>query len=100
MIRFVGNRVKRMSTGWVASAGAHIYLGATRATAIACLSPLSCCISLRAACAARPSDITIEAEEIIKMRARLIKEIAVETGDEKVVMQTERIISGWTPPKR
>ena len=38
------------------------------------------------------SDITIEAEEIIKMRARLIKEIAMETGQpyEKVVTDTER----------
>ena len=38
------------------------------------------------------SDITIEAEEIIKMRARLIKEIAMETGQpyEKVVADTER----------
>ena len=37
-------------------------------------------------------DITIEAEEILKMRARLIKEIAVETGQpyEKVVTDTER----------
>jgi ATP-dependent Clp protease protease subunit len=38
------------------------------------------------------SDITIEAEEIIKMRARLIKEISDETGQpyEKVVADTER----------
>ena len=38
------------------------------------------------------SDITIEAEEIIKMRARLIREISVETGQpyEKVVADTER----------
>ena len=38
------------------------------------------------------SDITIEAEEILKMRARLIKEIADETGQpyEKVVNDTER----------
>jgi ATP-dependent Clp protease protease subunit len=38
------------------------------------------------------SDITIEAEEILKMRARLIKEIAIETGQpyEKVVTDTER----------
>src|ERR1700754_3343328 len=28
MIRFVGNRVKVIGTGWVASAGAHIFLGA------------------------------------------------------------------------
>src|SRR5258708_38669787 len=30
MIRFVGPRVKMIGTGWVASAGAHIFLGATK----------------------------------------------------------------------
>ncbi len=30
MIRFVGNRVKVIGTGWVASAGAHIFLGAKK----------------------------------------------------------------------
>jgi ATP-dependent Clp protease, protease subunit len=92
MIRFVGNRVKIIGTGWVASAGAHIYLGARRENRF-CLpytrfllhQPLG---GVRG----QASDITIEAEEIIKMRARLIKEIAVETGQpyEKVVTDTER----------
>ena len=38
------------------------------------------------------SDITIEAEEILKMRERLNREIAAETGQpfEKVVNDTER----------
>ena len=38
------------------------------------------------------TDIEIEAEEIIKMRERLIREIASETGQpyEKVVKDTER----------
>src|SRR4029450_8934012 len=31
MIRFCGPRVKMIGTGWVASAGAHIFLGAERA---------------------------------------------------------------------
>ena len=30
MIRFVGNRVKMIGTGWVACAGAHIFLGAKK----------------------------------------------------------------------
>ena len=38
------------------------------------------------------SDISIEAEEILKMRERLIREIALETGQtyERVVQDTER----------
>ena len=30
MLRFVGSRVKMIGTGWVASAGAHIFLGAKK----------------------------------------------------------------------
>ena len=92
MLRFVGSRVKMIGTGWVASAGAHIFLGAKKENRF-CLpftrfllhQPLG-------GVQGQASDITIEAEEIIKMRARLIKEIAVETGQpyEKVVADTER----------
>jgi len=92
MLRFVGSRVKMIGTGWVASAGAHIFLGAKKENRF-CLpftrfllhQPLG-------GVQGQASDITIEAEEIIKMRARLIKEIAMETGQpyEKVVTDTER----------
>ena len=92
MIRFVGNRVKIIGTGWVASAGAHIYLGAKRENRY-CL-PFTRFLLHQPLGGVRgqASDITIEAEEILKMRARLIKEISVETGQpyEKVVNDTER----------
>jgi ATP-dependent Clp protease protease subunit len=92
MIRFVGNRVKVIGTGWVASAGAHIYLGAKRENRF-CL-PFTRFLLHQPLGGVRgqASDITIEAEEILKMRARLIKEIATETGQpyEKVVADTER----------
>jgi ATP-dependent Clp protease protease subunit len=90
MLRFVGSKV--IGTGWVASAGAHIFLGAKKENRF-CLpftrfllhQPLG-------GVQGQASDITIEAEEIIKMRTRLIREIAVETGQpyEKVVTDTER----------
>ncbi|HUB84631.1 MAG TPA: ATP-dependent Clp protease proteolytic subunit, partial [Rhizomicrobium sp.] len=92
MIRFVGNRVKIVGTGWVASAGAHIFLGAKKENRL-CLpftrfllhQPLG-------GVQGQVSDIHIEAEEIIKMRERLNREIAAETGQsfEKVVKDTER----------
>src|SRR5450432_2383148 len=92
MIRFVGNRVKIIGTGWVASAGAHIYLGARKENRY-CL-PFTRFLLHQPLGGVRgqASDITIEAEEILKMRARLIKEIADETGQpyEKVVNDTER----------
>jgi ATP-dependent Clp protease protease subunit len=92
MIRFVGNRVKIVGTGWVASAGAHIFLGAKKENRL-CLpftrfllhQPLG-------GVQGQVSDIHIEAEEILKMRERLNHEIAAETGQsfEKVVKDTER----------
>ena len=92
MIRFIGSKVKMIGTGWVASAGAHIFLGAKKENRY-CLpftrfllhQPLG-------GVQGQASDIHIEAEEILKMRARLIKEISVETGQpyEKVVADTER----------
>jgi len=92
MIRFVGNRVKMIGTGWVASAGAHIFLGARKENRF-CL-PFTRFLLHQPLGGVRgqASDITIEAEEILKMRARLIREISLETGQpyEKVVADTER----------
>ena len=92
MIRFVGPRVKMIGTGWVASAGAHIFLGAKKENRF-CL-PFTRFLLHQPLGGVRGqvSDITIEAEEIIKMRERLIREIASETGQpyERVVTDTER----------
>jgi len=91
MIRFVG-RVKMIGTGWVASAGAHIFLGAKKENRF-CL-PFTRFLLHQPLGGVRgqASDITIEAEEILKMRERLNREIAAETGQpfEKVVADTER----------
>ena len=92
MIRFVGPRVKMIGTGWVASAGAHIFLGAKKENRF-CL-PFTRFLLHQPLGGVRgqASDITIEAEEILKMRERLNREIAAETGQpfERVVADTER----------
>jgi ATP-dependent Clp protease protease subunit len=92
MIRYVGPRVKMIGTGWVASAGAHIFLGARKENRF-CL-PFTRFLLHQPLGGVRgqASDITIEAEEILKMRERLIREIATETGQpyDKVVRDTER----------
>jgi len=92
MIRFVGPRIKMIGTGWVASAGAHIFLGAKKENRF-CL-PFTRFLLHQPLGGVRgqASDISIEAEEIIKMRERLIREIASETGQtyERVVKDTER----------
>ncbi|HJW42245.1 MAG TPA: ATP-dependent Clp protease proteolytic subunit [Rhizomicrobium sp.] len=92
MIRFVRNRVKMIGTGWVASAGAHIFLGAKKENRF-CL-PFTRFLLHQPLGGVRgqATDIEIEAEEIIKMRERLNREIAAETGQtyEKVLNDTER----------
>jgi len=81
-----------IGTGWVASAGAHIYLGARKENRF-CL-PFTRFLLHQPLGGVRgqASDISIEAEEILKMRERLNKIIARETGQtfERVVADTER----------
>ncbi len=92
VIRFVGPKVKMIGTGWVASAGAHIFLGAKKENRF-CL-PFTRFLLHQPLGGVRgqASDISIEAEEILKMRARILREIAAETGQplEKVTKDTER----------
>jgi len=92
MIRFVGPRVKMIGTGWVASAGAHIFIGAKKENRF-CL-PFTRFLLHQPLGGVRgqATDISIEAEEILKMRERLNREIASETGQtyERVVTDTER----------
>ena len=92
MIRYVGPRVKMIGTGWVASAGAHIFLGARKENRF-CL-PFTRFLLHQPLGGVRgqASDISIEAEEILKMRERLNREIARETGQpyERIVQDTER----------
>ena len=92
MIRFVGPRVKMIGTGWVASAGAHIYLGATRENRFCLPNTRFLLHQPLGGVRGQASDISIEAEEILKMRERLNRIIARETGQpfEKVVAATER----------
>jgi ATP-dependent Clp protease protease subunit len=92
MIRFVGPRVKMIGTGWVASAGAHIFLGASRENRYALPYTRFLLHQPLGGVRGPASDISIEAEEILKMRERINREIARETGQtyDKVVSDTDR----------
>jgi ATP-dependent Clp protease, protease subunit len=84
--------VKMIGTGWVASAGAHIYLGAARERRF-CLPNTRFLLHQPLGGVRGPaSDISIEAEEILKMQERINRTIARETGQsyEKVVADTDR----------
>jgi ATP-dependent Clp protease protease subunit len=92
MIRFCGVPVKVIGTGWVASAGAHIFLGAKKENRL-CLPNTRFLLHQPAGgVRGQASDIEIEAEEIIKMLERVNRMIARETGQpyEKVVKDTQR----------
>ena len=92
MIRFVGPRVKMIGTGWVASAGAHIYLGARKENRYCLPNTRFLLHQPLGGIQGQASDIVIEAEEILKMHERLIRTIAKETGQsyEKVKEDTDR----------
>ena len=92
MLSFVGPRVKVIGTGWVASAGAHIFLGANKDSRFCLPNTRFLLHQPLGGVRGQASDITIEAEEIIKMRERLNRIIARETGQtyEKILADTER----------
>lgn len=92
VIRFVSPQVKMIGTGWVASAGAHIFLGARKENRFCLPNTRFLLHQPLGGIQGQASDISIEAEEILKMHERINREIARETGQafEKVVVDTER----------
>jgi ATP-dependent Clp protease protease subunit len=94
MIRFVDADVpvRMIGTGWVASAGALIFLAANPARRF-CLPNTRFLLHQPMGGVQGPAvDIDIEAREIVKMRERLNRIIARETGQdyEKVARDTDR----------
>ncbi|HUE95724.1 MAG TPA: ATP-dependent Clp protease proteolytic subunit [Longimicrobiaceae bacterium] len=82
MIRFVKPRVKIVGTGWVASAGALIYVSVPREDRF-CLPHTRFLLHQPAGgVGGTAADIDIEAREIIKMRERLNRLFAEQTGQE------------------
>ena len=92
MIRYVGPAVRILGTGWVASAGAHIFLGALKENRF-CLPNTRFLLHQPMGGVRGPAtDIDIEAMEIVKMRKRINETIARETGQalERVEKDTDR----------
>jgi ATP-dependent Clp protease protease subunit len=82
MVRFIRNdvQINMIGTGWVASAGAHIFLAGPKDRRF-CL-PNTRFLLHQPAGGARgvAADIEIEAREILRMRERLVRIISDETG--------------------
>jgi ATP-dependent Clp protease protease subunit len=94
MIRFVDAEapVRMIGTGWVASAGALIFLAGKKERRF-CLPQTRFLLHQPMGGVRGPAvDIDIEAKEIVKMRERLNRLIATETGQtyEKVKKDTDR----------
>ena len=92
MIRYCGPNVKVIGTGWVASAGASIFLGAPKENRMCLPNTRFLLHQPMGGVRGQASDIQIEADEIVKMRERVNRMIALETGQsyERVVKDTQR----------
>lgn len=99
ILRFVVPRVRIVGTGWVASAGVHIYLAVPREDRFALPNTRFMIHQPMGGAQGRASDIHIEAEELLRARARLNQCIADATGQpiEKVAEDTDR--NFWMSPE-
>ena len=92
LMQYVKSPVAVIGTGWVASAGTHIFLGAEKERRF-CLPNTRFLIHQPSGGAqGRAGDIAIQAQEIVKMRERLARVIADRTGQpyERVIEDIER----------
>jgi ATP-dependent Clp protease protease subunit len=98
-IRFISAPVTTIGTGWVASAGTHIFLAAEKERRV-CLPNTRFMIHQPAGGAGGPAtDIAIQAKEILRTRERIARTIARQTGKsyDKVIADMERDF--WMSPK-
>jgi ATP-dependent Clp protease, protease subunit len=92
LITYIASPVAVIGTGWVASAGTHIFLGAAKERRF-CLPNTRFLIHQPAGGAqGRAVDIEIAANEIVRMRERLAQVISDRTGQpvERVRLDIER----------
>lgn len=92
MIKFVRPMVRVVGTGWVASAGALIYVAAKRENRFSLPNTRFLLHQPSGGSMGTASDIAIQAREIIRMRRRLNEIFSAETGQpiERVESDTDR----------
>jgi ATP-dependent Clp protease protease subunit len=92
MIQFVKPKVKIIGTGWVASAGALIYIAVPKDQRYSLPNTRFMLHQPSGGVGGQASDISIEAQEILKMRQRINQIISRQTGQtiEKVEKDTDR----------
>jgi ATP-dependent Clp protease protease subunit len=92
MLRFVKPKVKILGTGWVASAGALIYASVPTEQRFSLPNTRYMLHQPSGGVGGQATDISIEAQEILKMRERLNKTFSIQTGQsvEKIERDTDR----------
>src|SRR3954464_4159946 len=92
VIRFIKPKVRMVGTGWVASAGALIYVSVPREDRFALPNTRFLLHQPAGGAGGTAADVEIEAREIIRMRERLNKIFARETGQpfERIETDTHR----------
>lgn len=92
VIRFIRPEVKMIGTGWVASAGALIYVAAKRENRFALANTRFLLHQPLGGVRGPASDVEIEAQQILFARERLNRIFAEATGQDhaKVAKETER----------
>jgi ATP-dependent Clp protease protease subunit len=95
MLRYIAPPVRVVGTGWVASAGALIYVAVPRAHRY-CLPNTRFLLHQPAGgMGGTASDIAIEAREIVRMRERLNKIFARETGQSIARIEDDTLRNFW-----
>lgn len=92
VIRFIGAPVTTVGTGWVASAGVHVFLASPKDRRV-CLPNTRFMIHQPAGGAGgQATDIAIQAKEILRTRERIARVIAKQTGKpyDTVISDMER----------
>lgn len=91
-VRFIRPRVRMLGTGWVASAGALIYVAVPREDRFCLPNTRFLLHEPSGGVRGAQSDIAIEADQILRMRERLMQIFARQTGQpvERVREDTRR----------
>lgn len=99
MIKFVEPRVIMVGTGWVASAGTHIYLAVPREDRYSLPNTRFMIHQPLGGAAGQAADIQIEAEEMLKARERLNRTIAGATGQPLTRVRKDTDRNFWMSPE-
>jgi ATP-dependent Clp protease protease subunit len=92
VIRFVRSPITTIGTGWVASAGTHVFLAAPKERRVCLPNTRFMIHQPTGGAGGQSTDIAIQAKEILRTRERIARVIAERTGTsiERVRLDMER----------